>query len=64
MFERLNAPPQVLKIYRDLKGVIDTSFEEGKIKRNIEIAREMKKSGEPFDTISKYTGLAKKGEFC
>jgi hypothetical protein len=48
-----------LKIYRDLKGVIDTSFEEGKIKRNIEIAREMKKSGEPFDNISKYTGLSK-----
>jgi predicted transposase/invertase (TIGR01784 family) len=69
-----------LKVYRDLKGVIDTSFEEGKIEgrlegriegkqegliegmknRNIEIAREMKKSGEPFDTISRYTGLAVK----
>lgn len=54
-----------LKVYRDLKGVIDTSFEEGKVEgkvegiaqRTIEIAREMKNSGEPLDTISKYTGL-------
>ena len=50
-----------LKIYRDLKGGIDTSFEEGKTEgmmlRNFEIAREMKKSGESIDTISRYTGL-------
>ena len=50
-----------LKVYRDLKGVIDTSFEEGKIEGKtegkIEIARDMKKSGEPIDKISKYTGL-------
>lgn len=59
-----------LKVYRDLKGVIDTSFEEGKtegkiegkmegrIEERIEIARDMKKSGEPMDKISKYTGLS------
>jgi predicted transposase/invertase (TIGR01784 family) len=59
-----------LKVYRDLKGVIDTSFEEGKtegriegkmegkIEGRIEIARDMKKSGEPMDKISKYTGLS------
>ncbi|MCP5051320.1 MAG: hypothetical protein GY940_29410, partial [bacterium] len=46
-----------LKVYRDLKGVIDTSFEEGKIEGKFEIARDMKKSGEPIDKISKYTGL-------
>jgi len=47
-----------LKVYRDLKGVIDTSFEEGKTEGRIEIARDMKKSGEPMDKISKYTGLS------
>jgi len=55
-----------LKVYRDLKGVIDTSFEEGKtegktegkIEGKIEIARDMKRAGEPIDKISKYTGLS------
>jgi len=55
-----------LKVYRDLKGVIDTSYEEGKIEGKmegkiegkIEIARDMKKSGESIDKISKYTGLS------
>lgn len=61
-----------LMVYWDLKGVVDTSFEEGKIegkiegrvegesKRNVEIAREMKKAGEPTDKISKFTGLSNK----
>jgi len=67
-----------LMYYRDLKGVVDTSFEEGKIEgrsegkiegknegkiegrseRSIEIAKEMKKAGEPRDNISKFTGLS------
>jgi predicted transposase/invertase (TIGR01784 family) len=63
-----------LKIYRDLKGVIDTSYEEGieegiQIgeerglqkgikKEKIEIARAMKKSGEPTAKIAHYTGLS------
>lgn len=48
-----------LKIYRDLKGVIDTAFDEGKNERAIEIARIMKSEGEPFEKIMRYTGLSK-----
>ena len=71
-----------LKIYRDLKGVVDTSFEEGKIegkiegrkeglkeglekglkegerKRNVELAKEMKRDGESIEKISRYTKLS------
>jgi predicted transposase/invertase (TIGR01784 family) len=62
-----------LKVYRDLKGVVDTSYEEGleegviigeerglkkgKKEEKIEIARMMKKEGEPVDRIVRYTGL-------
>jgi hypothetical protein len=49
-----------LKTYRDLKGVVDTSFGEGKIEGLIEgkikIALKMKKIGEPAEKISEYTG--------
>ena len=48
-----------LKIYRDLKGVIDTAFDEGKLERSIEMARFMKSENEPTEKISKYTGLTK-----
>jgi len=57
-----------LMYYRDLKAVVDTAFEEGKIagkievekiQASIEIAKEMKKVGESFDKISKFTGLSK-----
>jgi predicted transposase/invertase (TIGR01784 family) len=56
-----------LMVYRDLKGVIDTSFEEGKIegeiegekKKAIEVAKRMKESGEPMEKISQFTGLTK-----
>jgi predicted transposase/invertase (TIGR01784 family) len=44
-----------LKIYRDLKGVIDTAFSEGKS----EVAKIMKSEGEPIEKIIKYTGLTK-----
>jgi predicted transposase/invertase (TIGR01784 family) len=44
-----------LKIYRDLKGVIDTAFSDGKT----EVARIMKNEGEQIDKIMKYTGLSK-----
>ncbi len=55
-----------LKVYRDLKGVVDTSYEEGKAEgivegsdgRNIEIALKMKKMGEPLEKISGYTDLS------
>ena len=54
-----------LKYYRDLKNVVDTSFDEGKAEgkaegkteRNIEIARQMKSEGEPMEKIIRYTGL-------
>jgi predicted transposase/invertase (TIGR01784 family) len=50
-----------LKVYRDLKGVIDTAFEEGKlegqIKRNIEIAKALKSRGISIQIISQTTGL-------
>ena len=43
-----------LKIYRDLKGVIDTAFEEGKT----EVASNLKKLGVDMQIISKATGLS------
>jgi predicted transposase/invertase (TIGR01784 family) len=48
-----------LKIYRDLKGVIDTAFDEGKVERSFEMARFMKSENEPIEKIIKYTGLTK-----
>jgi len=56
-----------LKLYRDFKGVIDTSFEEGekvgiekgKNERDKEIAKRMKEKGESIEKISEYTGLSK-----
>jgi len=52
-----------LKIYRDLKGVIDTAFDEGKIEGKleglIELARLMKLDNEAVEKITKYTGLTK-----
>jgi predicted transposase/invertase (TIGR01784 family) len=50
-----------LKYYRDLKNVVDTSFDEGKAEgkeeRNIEIARQMKLKGIAANLISEITGL-------
>ncbi|MBV6425834.1 MAG: hypothetical protein KIPDCIKN_00320 [Haliscomenobacter sp.] len=54
-----------LKYYRDLKNVVDTSFDEGreegkiegKMEGKMEIARQMKAEGEPVDKISRFTGL-------
>jgi predicted transposase/invertase (TIGR01784 family) len=48
---------QSLKIYRDLKGVIDTAFDEGQNKRTLEIAKQLKDNGVGYDIISKSTGL-------
>jgi len=44
-----------LKYYRDIKNVVDTSKQEGKI----EVAKEMKNNGEPIEKIMKYTNLSK-----
>lgn len=53
-----------LKYYRDLKNVVDSSKEEGKIEgkieRSIEVAKEMKSDGISIEKISKYTGLSLK----
>ena len=46
-----------LKVYRDLKGVLDTAFDEGKIEGKIEIAKQAKKMGLSTSDISKLTGL-------
>ena len=37
---------------------MDTSFDEGKAERNIEIARQMKAKGMDSDLISEITGLS------
>jgi predicted transposase/invertase (TIGR01784 family) len=48
-----------LKIYRDLKGVIDNAYDEGKLEGKLEMARFMKSENEPIEKIVKYTGLTK-----
>lgn len=51
-----------LKIYRDLKGVIDTAFDEGKVEgkivRDKEIAKALKENNVAIEIISKTTGLS------
>ena len=47
-----------LKIYRDLKGVIDTAFSEGKLERSVEIAKAMKPKGVSATDVSEMTGLS------
>jgi predicted transposase/invertase (TIGR01784 family) len=49
---------QSLKIYRDLKGIIDTAFDEGKIEGKIEVAKNMKLKGLSSSDISDLTGLS------
>lgn len=50
-----------LKIYRDLKGVIDTAFDEGrvegKIEGKLEVAQALKASGVATEIIAQATGL-------
>ncbi len=48
-----------LKIYRDLKGVIDTAFDEGKFEGKLETAKSLKKLGVSIETIVEATGLSK-----
>jgi len=57
--EQKFAYEESMKYYRDLKNVIDKSYDDGKTDRNSEIAKEMKKDNEPIDKIIKYTGLTK-----
>ena len=46
-----------LKIYRDLKNSMDTSFNKGIAKAKEETARKMKSKGYPSDDIAEITGL-------
>ncbi|SFC64694.1 conserved hypothetical protein (putative transposase or invertase) [Flexibacter flexilis DSM 6793] len=54
-----------LKVYRDLKGVIDTAFDEGKLEGKLEgiqesklaIAQNLLKSPLSDEEIASYTGL-------
>jgi predicted transposase/invertase (TIGR01784 family) len=48
-----------LKIYRDLKGVIDTAYDEGKLEGKLEIAKSAKQMGLKVEDIIKLTGLTK-----
>ena len=48
-----------LKIYRDLKGVIDTAFDEGKLEGKREVARSAKQMGLSVPDIAELTGLTK-----
>lgn len=48
-----------LKIYRDLKGVIDTAFDEGKLEGKLEVAKSAKQIGLKVEDIIKLTGLTK-----
>ena len=56
-----NKYEECLKYYRDLKNVVDTSFDEGKaegkIEDKVEIARQMKSEGEPIEKIIRFTVL-------
>lgn len=47
-----------LKTYRDMKGVIDTARDEGKLEGILEVAKAMKENGVDMGFILKVTGLS------
>ena len=51
-----------LKVYRDLKGIIDTAFDEGRVEGRlegkIEVAKALKENGVSVEVIIKATGLS------
>ncbi|WP_298349393.1 Rpn family recombination-promoting nuclease/putative transposase [Runella sp.] len=47
-----------LKYYRDIKGAIDTAFDDGKIEGKIEIAKKLKVRGLSTEDIAEVTGLS------
>ncbi len=47
-----------LKIYRDLKGVIDTAFDDCKLEGKLEVAKSAKQMGFSIADIIKLTGLS------
>jgi len=68
--DQMDTYQQSLKVYRDLKGVVNTSYMEGKLEgklegkmegekeKGMEIAKKMLEDGEPMRKIMKYTGLS------
>ncbi|MEK6482482.1 hypothetical protein WJR50_33420 [Catalinimonas sp. 4WD22] len=55
----MKAYEESLKTYRDQYSVIETAKKEGASEREIEIAKSMKKYGDPIEKISAITGLTK-----
>jgi len=47
-----------LKEYRDIKGYIDTAFDEGKMEGKIEIAKRLKEKAMSAKDIAEITGLS------
>jgi len=47
-----------LKYYRDIKNVVDTAIEKGRVEERIEIARQMKQENFPIEQITRITGLS------
>ncbi len=48
-----------LKYYRDLKNVVDTSWEEGIEEGIRRVAQQMKAAGESVETIMRFTGMSR-----
>lgn len=57
--EEKEAYEESLKYYRDLKNVVDTSKEEGKIEGRMEVALALKRKNIPIEIIIESTGLTK-----
>ena len=55
--KQLNEYGHSLKRYRDLRGIMDTARQEGRMEEKISIARAMKKDGVPTAQIAKFTNL-------
>jgi hypothetical protein len=49
---------QSLKTYPDLKGLIDTAFDDGRVEEKLEIAKKLKDLGVSIEIIIKTTGLS------
>jgi len=53
-----NKYEESLKYYRDLKNVVDTSFDEGKAEGKVEIARQMKARRMEITLIAEITEIS------
>jgi len=57
--KQLEEYEQSLKYYRDIKNVVDTSFEEGRKEEKYDVVRNGKKEGLSIDVLIKLTGLSR-----